>query len=323
MTATPTELETLSEKLWQKGIAAFCPTTLSVAPKPLLETVSRLGAWIRRTKTAGAIPLGLHLEGPFIHPEACGAHPSEIIRPLTLKELNTLWEASFHSLKIVTFAPELLTSTALKALVSWANTRKITLSLGHSRATTAQAQQAFDLGVRGLTHAWNALPFHHRSPGPLGAALGRPDVSVEMILDQIHVDPVLIQWTQKLHPSQRLCFVSDCAPAAETRNRWLPFGPLQVIHRQGACRLKDGSLAGGGILLSEAFGNWVQSESSRQKLPLEEVFRKNIAGITQAPLSALGLSLSEVSGLKHRKVQWVLTSKSGLRAHPNQNKTGF
>ena len=65
------------------------------------------------------------------------------------------------------------------------------MSCGHSDADAEQANRAFDLGVRSVTHLFNAMrPFHHRDPGIVGAALARPDVVVQLILDWVHVAPV-------------------------------------------------------------------------------------------------------------------------------------
>src|SRR4051812_17893606 len=90
MSASGGQMDDLSAQLWRKGIAGFCPTTLSVAPPALLESVERIGRWIRKGTAPGARPLGIHLEGPFIHPGSCGAHPPEAIRALDLEELQRL-----------------------------------------------------------------------------------------------------------------------------------------------------------------------------------------------------------------------------------------
>jgi N-acetylglucosamine-6-phosphate deacetylase len=308
MVAEKKELDQLSKKLWAHGIAAFCPTTLSEAPDPLRATVARLGNWIRSFKrsTPGAIPLGIHLEGPFINPAACGAHPPKIIRPATIEELEDLWEASQQTLKILTIAPETLDQRTLIRLVSWTSERKIMLSLGHSRATEEQARWAFDSGFRGVTHAWNALAFHHRAPGPLGAAIGRKDVYLELIPDLIHIDPTLIRWTQKLHPRQQICFVSDCAPAAATRNKWCTFGPLQVRFQEGACRVPEGHLAGGGLLLPEAYSRWLEHEARFRQVPVKTVFLETYSGLTTSPLRALKIP---VSLLKDRRMEWKLSDQ--------------
>lgn len=312
MSAESKELNVLSEKLWKKGIAAFCPTTLSEQPSQLLETVQRLGSWIRSFDRSekGAIPLGIHLEGPFIHPAACGAHPPHTIRPLSFEELERLWTASHHTLKILTFAPEFLSSHDLHRLVRWARKRKIALSLGHSRATTEQAQLAFQQGIQGVTHAWNALPFHHRAPGPLGAALSNPDVYLELILDQIHVDPILIRWTRKLHSPDRLCFVSDCTPAAGTRQKTTSFGPLQVSYQNQASRLPSGDLAGGGILLTDAYFQWLKSEAKSQKIPISALFHETIQALNKNPLAFLGIDYQSSPLLKQKQVIWKLRKSS-------------
>lgn len=320
MTASETDLNWLSKKLGQKGVAAYCPTTLSERPQQLLRAVRRIGTWIRsfpsKNPLSGAIPLGIHLEGPFIHPAACGAHLPKTIRPFSLKELDQLWEASQNTLKILTLAPELLTSQQLSRLVNWSQQRGISLSLGHSRADLKQALYAFDQGIRGVTHAWNALPFHHRAPGPLGAAIGRSDVFLELIPDQIHVDPVLLRWTQKLHPLDRICFVSDCAPAAATRKGVFPFGPLKVTYRDRASRLPNGELAGGGLLLPEAYSNWLRSEATTQKRPLRSIFNETIQGLTSAPLNLLGINLDNLPELKQRQVIWDLKTGYYKKSDP-------
>ena len=108
MTAGAGEMDELSSSLWKKGVAGFCATTLSVARPDLRQSVARIGAWIARGKAPGAIPLGIHLEGPFISPKACGAHPPEAIRKLDFKELADLWDVSRGTLKLLTIAPETL-----------------------------------------------------------------------------------------------------------------------------------------------------------------------------------------------------------------------
>src|SRR5690606_23732449 len=207
MTAKPAELDDLSAELWKRGVAAFSATTLSAPPSELETAVSRLGAWIRKNSAPGAKPLGIHLEGPFIHSDAAGAHSPGCIRRATLEELEKLWEVSKKTLQILTLAPETLSAGELDAVIAWAKKRKIRLSIGHTRCTEVEASEAFAKGFTGVTHAWNAMAYHHREPGVLGAALsnasrsrGNRDVSIEVIPDEIHVHSTFIDWTLALHP---------------------------------------------------------------------------------------------------------------------------
>ncbi len=314
MRASQPALENLSRRLWKKGVAAFCPTTLSAPPKDLLGAVARLGRWIRSPASSdGAKPLGIHLEGPFIASGACGAHPLKTIRPLSFEELNRLWEASLGTLKILTIAPEPLSPGRLKKLAAWSKARQIVLSLGHSRATFENAKDAFDTGFRGITHAWNALAFHHRDPGPLGAAIGKKDKYLELMIDGVHVSREVVRWTRSLHPAHRVCFVSDCVPAGGTRKgSWHPFGPLHARFDSPVCRLPNGHLAGGGLLLSESYCRWLEAEAALTQRPLLKLFHESRASVTEAPLWALSLPTRV---LRDRKIQWEIDSGGKISLH--------
>lgn len=323
MTAKPYELAELGRKLWRHGVAGYCPTTLSTRPKDLALAVTHLGQWIRSENSAPtrrgeplrALPLGIHLEGPFINSGCCGAHPPSRIRPLDFAELENLWQLSQGTLRILTVAPETLSREHLRHLSIWAHARGISLSLGHSKATEIQARQAFETGFRGITHAWNALGFHQRSPGPLGAAFGNPDAYVELIIDQVHVAPSVLAWTQQLHPANRLCFISDCVPAAETKSgRKASFGPLRIQYKGGACRLfapgkpTHGALAGGGKILTRSFCEWIERYQDPKK-----ALRESIASITEAPLWALQFPAGPLA--RHR-VRWSVSASGRVSVKP-------
>jgi N-acetylgalactosamine-6-phosphate deacetylase len=301
MTASSDELDELARLLGAHGVSAFCPTTLSVPLPELKKAVRRIGNWIELRRlhplAKSSQPLGIHLEGPYLHPDACGAHPSRFLRRFDFKELETLWQDSCQTLKIVTLAPERLKPGQLKKLAPWAKKNRVTLSLGHSQATEEQAHRAFDSGFSSLTHGWNALAFHQRSPGAMGAALGRPGVSIELILDQVHVAPTVMRWTRRLH-GPATCYVSDCVPATGMRG-WHSFGNLKIRFKEGACRLKNGKLAGGGRLLPEAFGIWIESE----ELP----------HLGLAPLRSLGL---ETKKLGLRNFEWKIGATGRIQCAP-------
>jgi N-acetylglucosamine-6-phosphate deacetylase len=66
--------------------------------------------------------------------------------------------------------------------------RGVTVSCGHSDATAAEAHLAFDRGARTVTHLFNAMrPSVPRDPGIAMAALARPDVTVQVIVDGHHL----------------------------------------------------------------------------------------------------------------------------------------
>jgi len=307
MTAKADELDSLSAELEKKGVAGFSATTLSASETELASAVTRLGAWIRSGTAPGARPLGIHLEGPFLNPDAAGAHPPGILRKLRMVEIEKLWRLSKETLHILTVAPETLDDALRTELGRWAAKRRVRLSIGHTRCTQAQAEAAFTAGFTGVTHAWNALSYHHREPGVLGAALGRKNTFVELIPDEIHVHASLIDWTLSLHPKGTF-FVSDAAPAACTDgSHFHRFGNLECRLQDRASRLPDGRLAGGGFLLPESFGQWIVAEAKRKRVPAEKLLRAHLGRIHRLPLEAIFIKKAAADRLLKRfPVTWEL-----------------
>jgi N-acetylglucosamine-6-phosphate deacetylase len=305
-----------SERLGLEGVSAFCPTTLSAPPAELREAVARLGRWVRRAESLrpsrAALPLGLHLEGPFISKDSCGAHPPKSIRKLSWNELETLWEKSLQTIRILTIAPEALGSGDLSRLRNWAKPKKIHLSIGHSQADFNEAKTAVSKGFRGVTHAWNAHPFHHREPGIIGAVLGDRNVFVELIADQVHVHPQVLHFTRKLHPLDRICWVSDCAPAAGLA-KTCRFGPLLRVHvEKGACRTSEGHLAGGARLLPDAIARLSQWEFENLDIPIPRSLEDSLLSAFVSPIEALKLEPKLVKRLRTPRISWSWNSKGKI-----------
>src|SRR5207237_4587730 len=129
--------------------------------------------------------LGVHLEGPFLSPRRLGIHPAASCRPPDVELLERLLAAG--PVQLVTLAPEL---PGAEALIDRLLRGEVAVSCGHSDATAEEAEAAFDLGIRTVTHLFNAMrPFRHRDPGIAGAALAREDVIVQVILDGFHLAP--------------------------------------------------------------------------------------------------------------------------------------
>ena len=133
---------------------------------------------------------------------------------------------------LITLAPE---QTGSQQLVQRLGALGIITALGHSTADADQAAQAFDQGVRMLTHSLNAMPgLHHRAPGPVGEACRRGDVALGLIADGVHVHPTMAVLLQRLAGDQ-LVLVSDALA---------PYGLNDGEHRWDERRLlvRDGTV---------------------------------------------------------------------------------
>src|SRR5205823_12634408 len=111
----------------------------------------------------------------------------------------------------VTLAPELPGALELVALLC---SRGVTVSCGHSDATAAEAHEAFAHGAKTVTHLFNAMrPFAAREPGLAGAALASAEVTVQVILDGVHLaeDTARLVWHAA---AERMALVTDAVSGA-------------------------------------------------------------------------------------------------------------
>jgi len=156
-------LRRASLALARTGVTAYLPTLITAPAERLVAALAEIA-----TANASGI-FGAHLEGPFISPKRLGAHACDWRRDPDLGLLKRLLVAG--PVRLVTLAPEL---RGAHAVIHGLIEREIAVSVGHSNATAAEANAAFDLGVRTVTHVFNAMrPFSHRDPGIVGAALAR------------------------------------------------------------------------------------------------------------------------------------------------------
>ena len=258
------------EALLETGVTAYLPTFITSPEEQLL-------AALREVPRGGDGPrvLGAHLEGPFISALRLGIHSADARRNPDVDLLERLLDAG--PVRLVTLAPELPGATGV---IERLLRREIAVSCGHSDADAEQANRAFDLGVRSVTHLFNAMrPFHHRDPGIVGAALARPDVVVQLILDWVHVAPVTAAMVWQAAQG-RLALVTDSVAGAGLDDGAYRLGDLDVEIRDGIARGPSGALAGSTLTMIDAVRNL-----HSLGVPLEDA----VAAATEVPARVLRL----------------------------------
>lgn len=242
------------------------------------DTLQTLVAEVADVCAADPTVLGSHLEGPFISLERCGAHDVTALRPPSLDEVERLIEVSAGTLRQVTIAPELPGALpVIERLVE----AGATVAIGHTAADYGQARAAFAAGASSLTHTFNAMPpLHHRRPGPIGAAIDDPAVTLELINDGIHVGDTMVRLAFTAAPG-RVALITDAMAAAGAVDGRYRLGSRDVVVADGVATLADtGTLAGSTLTLDVAV---------RRAVALGLSPAAAVEAVTLAPARALGL----------------------------------
>ncbi|NUR76481.1 MAG: N-acetylglucosamine-6-phosphate deacetylase [Thermoleophilia bacterium] len=257
------------EALLETGVTAYLPTLITTPEQQLLAAIAEVPDGEARPRV-----LGLHLEGPFLSPNRLGTHEASARRDPDPALLDRLLDAG--PVRLMTLAPEL---PGAEILIDRLLERGVAVSIGHTDATAAQANAAFDRGARSVTHLFNAMrPFLHRDPGIVGAALARDDVVVSIILDGIHLAPETAKTIWRAARG-RTALVTDAITGAGAAEGSYSLGNLDVHVHEGTVRGPDGVLAGSVLTMVEAVRNLLELG-----VPLEDA----VEAATSTPARVLG-----------------------------------
>ncbi|MBL7490241.1 amidohydrolase family protein [Frankia sp. AgB1.9] len=246
LTDQPDRLWDVAAALARFGVTAFAPTVISSAPEARVRALAAFQAgpspgW------AGAVPLGLHYEGPMIAAGRKGAHPERWLVPPSPAVIDG-WSRD-EGVLMATLAPEL--PGALDVIRDLA-ARGVLVSVGHTEATAAQVEAAVDAGARLVTHLGNAMPpLLAREPGPIGVALGGSRLVAGVIADGHHLDPLTLSLAWRALGPDRFLAVSDTTAALGLPDGPARLGDQDVIVSAGTVRLSTGTLAGSAASLPQ------------------------------------------------------------------------
>jgi N-acetylglucosamine-6-phosphate deacetylase len=248
----------VARRLPATGVTSFLPTFITGDLDTLVGALAR-AARIRDRMPPGPLSrvLGVHLEGPFLSPARAGTHPPEHLRDPAPELVDRLLadEDVRRVLTLVTLAPELPGALAAVERLTAAG---ITVSVGHSDATSDQVSRAADAGVAMVTHLFNAQRgLGHREPGVVGAALTDPRLTSGLIADLHHVAPAVCSLVLRA-AGERIALVSDAMAAAGMPPGHYRLGDVDVTLAEGDVpRNPDGTIAGSALTLDVAVRNLV------------------------------------------------------------------
>ncbi len=281
MDATPDALNKIAQHLVKEGTTAFLATTMTQSKQAIEAALKNAGEFIHSTenRTGQAEIVGIHLEGPFIHPKRKGAQPEEFILLPSPSQFDEWQELAQNTIRIVTLAPDQENGIAL---VKHLAEHGVIASIGHSDANFQDVVAAVEAGASHVTHLFNGMRgLHHREPGTAGGALLLKELTVELIADGIHVHPKMIDLVFRLKDLDHAVLITD-----SMRAKWLPdgeseLGGQKVFVSDGKATLEDGTLAGSILKLNHG----VKHVMKFANLTLPEVVKL----VTMNPAKELGL----------------------------------
>ena len=251
MDGTFEAINEISKVIVKHGTTSFTPTTMTVA----IDDIKKSMKVIKEAKekgTDGAIVLGAHLEGPFISPKAIGAQNPNYLIPPTLDNYKKMVGDAEDAVVSITIAPEV---PGAKELIKELSQKGIVCSIGHTKATYEEAMEGIKCGCGHSTHLFNAMtPFAHREPGVVGAIFDS-DITTETISDGIHVSYPSLRIAYNQKTPDKVLLVTDAMMACSMPDGMYALGGQDVVVKEGAARLLNGSLAGSILTLDKAVKN--------------------------------------------------------------------
>jgi N-acetylglucosamine-6-phosphate deacetylase len=303
-TSDPSSMWEVARQLPRYGVTAFLPTIIT---SPLEQVATAQRALLLGPPDAfeGALPLGLHVEGPFLNPSRSGAHNPKYLRLPTLEAVRD-WSPE-RGVRLVTLAPELPGALAVIRLLAG---RGVVVSAGHSQASVEEAGKAFEAGLRCGTHLFNAMPpMEQRIPGLAGALLahrakpGEPEIVCGLICDGIHLHPATVMLAWKVLGAGRTLLITDAIAALGLPAGRYSLGDQEVIIDRVSSRLPDGRLAGSILNLDQAVRNLIAFTGCG--------FAEALRTVTTNPAQLLGMAGEIGHVLPGRAADLVLLTPAG------------
>lgn len=252
------DLQEICRIIPQYGITSFLPT---VAPRKEGEDSAFLKS-IAGIQSKGANILGFHLEGPFL--KLTGSLSANNVARADPKRVKALIDAIHPHRAIFSISPDLDNITDIIPLMAENNTP---VFMTHTAANVEQTKAAIALGARHATHFYDVFPCPPvtepgvRPCGIVEAVLADETVSVDFILDGVHVEPIAVKMAMvaKAKGPGTVCLITDSNIGAGLHPGRFVFGDngeIEFAYKGSPARKTvDNTLAGSGLTMDQAVRN--------------------------------------------------------------------
>ncbi|MFB4323156.1 N-acetylglucosamine-6-phosphate deacetylase [Priestia sp. BR_2] len=303
MDGTEDSIQEVSRACAATGCTSFLATSVSSTIEDLLNMIRSVKAVIGREQ--GARIAGIHLEGPYLNPKRKGMQNEKYLRHPNLEEMKLIIREAGSLIKMVTIAPELPGGLEL---ISFLKEQGVVIAVAHSDATYEEAKLAFTAGASHVTHCFNGMrPIHHRDPGLIVAAFEEPHVSLQAIVDQVHLHPAIVRLMHRLKGPEGMVLITDALQAMGLGDGNYMFGGHHVTVSEGIARLADGTLASSTVTMNEALrlteANGISMEDA---VRMASTTPAHILGLSRKGKIEVGYDADLVLMDERYQVQWTM-----------------
>jgi N-acetylglucosamine-6-phosphate deacetylase len=244
---TADDLLHASRQLRAAGCAKFFLTLITAEWEALTTRFKRAKALRAKTDELRSSVAGWHIEGPFMSnvPGFHGAHDPALMLDPTPDNVDALCDIADGDPLLLTISPE---RKCAIAAITQAVKRGAKVSLGHTNASAELIKQAVDAGATGFTHLGNGCPRDlDRHDNILWRVFERPELTVSLIPDKIHVSSALFRLVHRVVPS--IFYTTDAMSAAgagpgkyKLAGMELEVGEDQIVRQPGKTNFAGSAL---------------------------------------------------------------------------------
>lgn len=259
----PDQLHEICQNLPRYGVTSFLPT---VRPRPCGEDADFLRTLATVSCENGTQIQGFHLEGPFL--ALTGGLPPEAIGKPDMNRVRSLIDAAAPYKVVFSISPEI---EGITEMIAEMRRPGAPVFITHTKADGRQTLNAIEAGASHATHFYDV--FHPpeqiergvRPCGVIEAVLASPQVSVDFILDGVHVDPIVVKMALQCKGTDKVCLATDANIGAGLGpGRYVTFKKeVEIAYWGGPARTagdhpQAGSLSGSSLTLDLAVRNAVK-----------------------------------------------------------------
>ncbi|MBL8232918.1 MAG: amidohydrolase family protein [Bryobacterales bacterium] len=257
-----TSLEAIDHSLkvqFSAGVTRLLPTIITGGPTEIIGALKNL-AEAKEKLPHGHAMEGFHVEGPHISPEdgPRGAHPARWVRPPDVEEFRQWQDAARGYIRLVTLSPEWPEAPKyIEALVR----EGIVISIGHTKATSEQIDDAVRAGATKSTHLGNGAHMTlQRHPNYIWDQMANDQLAAGFIVDGFHLSASFLKCAVRAKGLERSILVTDAVAPAGCEPGYFRLGEVDVeLLPEGKVVMRGGTrLAGAALRMDTAVGNTVR-----------------------------------------------------------------